>query len=593
MQSGESGQPEQRLRTDHAVEGTPIPRPIVASLASAPSGEVTSSPSTSGTGGSRSPTLTQRIRSLQPPDVARQALSELSVLAHELSNLPELLEAAGLARSHQASYFEATNAYLALAHQAWEAIGEERLEQTGAEPEYRQRAIGVARRITQLQQEARAASANSAFSLLSKTRLYWHRRTRLIREGLRVWQDSLASPLNATDLGQGLFLLRGFVGLAAAGSLWLGLLDYLIGATLATLSLLGVGLVALLAGAIVSGTISAITTFSVGILATALVWLFVLLLSVNGPLPVGLLLGASIFSSRRTTRNSGTGSRAVARALQVWWAAVGLIAVPSLLGALLLGGLIVRSQMEANAVSVHSLHQALVLAGKVLALGIAAPALVSLTLLLLLELPVLVISGLRAAADMAKSSSLVPAARYYAVRPALAIDTILTCILVIAVWIVATVVGLQHVVLAMFSFPAGGTFIISLRSVALVAALALPCLALLDLPYRSGLNAWKRSWLADLAARRADVESHIRRLSITDPRTGMQDTSEDNLRSMQYDLVLLQFYQSKIEESQKVRPSPVPEPSQYVVLVLIIAIAALILDAGATLLVHIFPLTAG
>src|SRR5262249_19040765 len=109
--------------------------------------------------GAREPTLTARIRSVQPPDVARQAISELGVLARELATLPDQLEQHGLARPHRAVYFEAIEDYQRLARLAWESVAEERLEQSGADAEYRQRAIIVARRISQLQQEARAASA--------------------------------------------------------------------------------------------------------------------------------------------------------------------------------------------------------------------------------------------------------------------------------------------------------------------------------------------------------------------------------------------------------------------------------------------------
>src|SRR5579872_177528 len=87
--------------------------------------------------GPRQPTLTQQMRSIQPPDVARQAMSELGVLARELATLPGELTAAGLSRTSAPSYFEATQIYLGLARQAWESVAEERLEQSGAEPEYR------------------------------------------------------------------------------------------------------------------------------------------------------------------------------------------------------------------------------------------------------------------------------------------------------------------------------------------------------------------------------------------------------------------------------------------------------------------------
>ena len=122
----------------------------------------------------------------------------------------------------------------------------------------------------------------------------------------------------------------------------------------------------------------------------------------------------------------------------------------------------------------------------------------------------------------------------------------------IATWGATSLLGLQNIPLV--TVPLGSPLIsISLRSVALVLALLLPFVLLVDLPYRKGMRNWQRAWLGDLAARRADVESHIRRLSVIDPRTGTQDTSEENLRAMQYDLVLLQFYQSKIEEAKKVR----------------------------------------
>jgi hypothetical protein len=219
---------------------------------------------------------------------------------------------------------------------------------------------------------------------------------------------------------------------------------------------------------------------------------------------------------------------------------------------------------------------------------------VCLALLLLLVLPALVVAGFRGAAEMAASPAVVPAARYYAVQPALAVEMILTVLLVIAIWTLATVLGLQNIQL--ITLPVGGSsgigaISISLRSVALLIALVLPYILLLEQPYRRGVRNWQRVWLGDLTARRADVESHIRRLSVADPRTGAQDTSEDNLRAMQYDLVLLQFYQSKIEEAQKVRYSPVPEKSQYLGF-LVLVIAALILDSGASVLVHLVPLVA-
>ena len=59
----------------------------------------------------RPQTLTQQLRSVQPPDVARQAINELSVLAGELIALARELELSGLARIHASAYFAAARAY--------------------------------------------------------------------------------------------------------------------------------------------------------------------------------------------------------------------------------------------------------------------------------------------------------------------------------------------------------------------------------------------------------------------------------------------------------------------------------------------------
>src|SRR5262249_8064007 len=82
----------------------------------------------------REPTLTARARSVQAPDVARQAISELGVLARELATLPEQLEQRGLTRVHGDAYLDAAEDYLRLARLAWESVAEERLEQSGADP---------------------------------------------------------------------------------------------------------------------------------------------------------------------------------------------------------------------------------------------------------------------------------------------------------------------------------------------------------------------------------------------------------------------------------------------------------------------------
>jgi hypothetical protein len=367
------------------------------------------------------------------------------------------------------------------------------------------------------------------------------------------------------------------------------LLDFLVGATVATLSLFGIGLIALLVWAVISGSATYIASFVIGIVATALVWTLVALLAVNGPLPLGLVLGASVFSPSHTTRNDGNGSMVVALALKTWWLVIGLLSVPALLAALVLGAVIVRTNLTISPPG--SLEKGFLLAGSILTLGVAAAAVVCLTLLLLVALPTYFVMSIRSALEMAGNPSWVPQARSYALQPALVALSVLTTALVIAVWGATSLLDLPSV--QMVTVPLGSPLIsISLRSIALLLALLLPFILLLELPFRRGMRKWQKAWLGDLATRRADVESHIRRLSVVDPRLGAQDSSEDNLRAMQYDLILLQFYQGKIDEAMKTQRSPESFPSTGVAL-LIVVVAALVLDAGAAALAHLFPLIGG
>ena len=103
-------------------------------------------------------TLTQQMRAVEPPDVARQTLDEQKMLAHELLVLPDALETSGLAKTNAHSYIEAVRAYVALADDAWVAIAEERLEQRGAEDAYRQSAIAIGRRVMRMRNESQLAA---------------------------------------------------------------------------------------------------------------------------------------------------------------------------------------------------------------------------------------------------------------------------------------------------------------------------------------------------------------------------------------------------------------------------------------------------
>jgi hypothetical protein len=533
--------------------------------------------------GPRKPTLTQQMRSLQPPDVARQAMSELGVLARELATLPEEITAAGISRASAPSYFEATQIYLGLARQAWESVAEERLEQSGAEPEYRQRAIAVARRVGQLQQECRTINATLVLPIPRKTPVFWDRRVALVRKGLLAFQDRLAPTPDPQEMGRGLFRLRGYIGLTGAAGLELGLLSVLTTGTLLLLSLLGIGLLAQLLGAVVAGGGVATSSPGVALLGVVLLDVLTAALLVRGSQPLSLLLGASVSSPSRSTRNGRSGAPLLAALLRSWWVLTGLVAALGILGGLAYGGTIATAQAQGQ--TPGDLPSGLTFAGTILTTAVLPAAGACLACLLLLAIPVLLVALIRFGGEVAGSPSWVPAARRYALEPALAVLATATSLLAVGLWLASQATGLDGMTLTRFTL---GTLSasVTLRGVVLFLALALPYLLVLDLPYRLGMRRWRRTWMADLIVRRADVESHVRRLSVSDPQSGTQDTSEENLRAMQYDLVLLQFYRDKISEAE--RTSSVPfRLGSYLGALLVTLAAAFLLDGLGASLAHL------
>ncbi len=531
----------------------------------------------------REQTLTAQMRSLQPPDVARQAISELTVLASELAALPSALEESGLAPTHAEGYFEAAEEYLRLSTVAWESVAQERLEQSGADAEYRQRAIYAARRVSQLQQECRTASGNDQFQLPRRTPALWRRRVALVRTGLRAWQANLAPTPDPQRMGRGLFLMRGAFGLASASPLPLVLLDLLGGAAVALLAFTTVGLALLTAAALVAGSslnaVGLATATLAGILATILVPL----LGARGPAPLAHVLGASVYATTHGTRNAHEGSSLTAGLLRGWWLLIGLVSVGALASALFASGLLLayRDIVPRPGASASALP----FLGGVITLGSGLAATVSLVALALIYTPVLLVALTRLAAEVGGTPAWVPAARRYALAPALTLLAALSTTLLVAAWAVTHALGWQGTIFANLTVVTASASIplrVTLRSVLFLAALVVPYLLLLSLPYHIGMRRWRHAWLTGLAARRAEVESHVRRLSATDPRSGTQDTSDENLRSMQYDLVLLQFYRDKIAEAGKTRSAPFRVPTVLAALV-IAAATALLLDNAATL----------
>ena len=491
------------------------------------------------------PTLTTQIRNLQPPDVARQAASELGVLASELDELPQLLADAGLAGSHGQLYRATLTEYLELCHYAWQAVAQEQLEQAGAAPDYRATAVEVARGIMRLKQECEKANA----ILTHQSRrlpLLWGRRVALVHRGLETWRAVLTPVPDPLRMGRALFAFQGSVGLASASGLGLALVDLLTSATLALVGMATLGAVLSLIWAMIAGASSLVPIMAATALVGVVTWTLVLLLGVRSALPLGPLLGASIFVPARAACLGWQGSPAVALLLRIWWLVVGSVAALAVPAAVALGGVVLSTQppisAPANALDATSI------VGGVLYDALLLPAVTCVVAIVLLALPFAVTAQVRFVREAAGNVRWVPAARRYALPAALAVVIFLTGLLAVATAAATSALGWQHVDLVPVSW---GTLqgTLTLRGVMLIVMAALPYLLLLDLPYRIGIGRWRVHRLADLAARRAELESQVRRLAA-------QPATDDLLRAMQYNLVLLQFYRGQEEEARAMHAAP-------------------------------------
>lgn len=527
---------------------------------------------------SAGPTLTQQVRAIQPPDVARQAIGELGVLAREMDALPEALIDAGVAAELLPDYRDVLHEYLELSHYAWEAVAEEQLEQAGAEPDYRQRAVRVARAITRLSQAGDQAPVEGGRR--GRIPFLMRRRVRLVREGLVQWQTQLVPVPDPGAMGRALFVLQGYISLATAGALELVLLDLLVSATLALTCLLAIGTTLLLVATFFAGATLLVPAAAALAIGCTLAWGVALLITSTRALPLELLMGASVFAGRRAACLGWQGSPVVALLLRAWWILIGSLTVLAVPACLALGGVLLAAN-EPFPIPTTGL-QVVQLTGGILYVALVLPAAACFCALVLMAVPFALVALVRYAREMASNPYWVPKARRYGLGPALTVLIFCTALLLSVIAGVGSAFGWQHI--ALFSFSVGTVSLgkLTVRGLVLMLGGVLPYLLLLDLPYRLGIRHWRAQRLADLETRRADLESQVRRLAT-------QEATDEMLRAMQYDLVLLQFYKTQMDEARATSTAPFRVEGRVIAAVLAV-VGALALDGLGGFAIHLLSM---
>jgi hypothetical protein len=506
------------------------------------------------------------------------------MLAHELIILPDALETSGLAKSHANSYIETVRAYVDLADSTWIAVAEERLEQSGAEQVYRQNAIAIGRRIQRMRDESQMAASNTQFPLPRRRPALWRRRVRLQRIGLRDWQAHLSVPANPRIMGRSLARLRGATALARASDLELLLWTSFPAIVGDVVMVLWLGLMVTLIAMVAEGAFASAGMLALAAVGTLVARVLYSLLVRRGPAELDHLFAISVFSTLRSPRASTAGSRVLAGMLRAWGV---LFTSAGLLGMLAaLGYSAWQLFLQAFVLPTTALGW-VEFVGSVIARGTWLPALVGLAAVSVLALPLLLLSALRYIRELAGNIAWVPAARRYALGPALHVLAFLAtgAVAALAAWeAFAPQDSLSQIA---FTHVTVGTLTqaLTLQTVALFVVPALMLLAGVDIPYRVGIARWRRHWLNELTTRRADIDADVRRRSAVDPLTGMQDSSDENLQVMQYNLTLLQFYITRTDETRRVSSAPYGLFAG-IGIVLLLAVVALLVDGLAQQLAH-------
>jgi hypothetical protein len=262
--------------------------------------------------------------------------------------------------------------------------------------------------------------------------------------------------------------------------------------------------------------------------------------------------------------------------LRAWWLLVGSVAVLAVPLSLALGGALLDSGGPLP-VPVTALAATQV-GGRILFVALALPAAVCAAALAALALPFMAVAAVRFARELAGNRQWVPLARRYSLAPALTMAIFVTVALLSGAWWLGMLFAWQRIALVPIDLLALHG-VLTLRFLLFGLVVGLPYVLLLDLPYRLGTARWRAQRLATLGDRRADLESQVRRLA-TQPAT------DQILRAMQYDLVLLQFYRGQMDEARTTALAPFHLEGRLVALTLAVA-SALALDGGGPLLLRL------
>ncbi len=536
----------------------------------------TGQPTMHGLVGVHAPTPSGVLRVRQRVETEQSVLSELNVFNEQLIAVPDRLKERGIARDQSAAYYDAIEAYAYLTTSAWQGFAEDRLDKIASEPDYRQMAVAVSRRISRLQQEAATPWPDeSPPERLPRPGLLWQTRVGFVRAALVRWRAGLRAGNSADVIALGtahnsLNAAVGILGMVDASLLLQRVL------MVVCLSIAGLMTAMLMAAATISLILVQYRAMLVPVAGAALVWWLAEWMLAVGPVQLWRFAGAARWRLESHAATLG------ALFLAVWRWLWSLLTLGSF-------GLLITVAVMSPAGKLFLSEQSIteriaLLAGPIMPTVLA---LLGVTLLapLWVHLPALIIEQIGLARQMASNPLRLPAARGVDVSNALRP----------LIWLTAITLGLVLSFLqSQGGWPGSGERAGQLLTLFNIGALPItplaPATALIlivlylgaiEIPHRVGVERWRQHRLRLLNEQKHTVTQRLERIAATPSAAG-------DISVVQYDVARLQFLQLQERDILQSRAGPFRPSVVFAALIIVLAVA-LGLDIALTLLPMPFP----
>ncbi len=508
--------------------------------------------------------MIQRGALLPMPGAARAAQTiqaeedvqdTMKTLADQLLVLLDEIPGAGRIQQERRVMHQHVQTYFHIADGVWEALASDQMYELTNNRAYTVAVDTLEQKLIKIHETCMQAKQD----LNARGGWFWRRRVRLYSQSLLDWKRCIESGagggfFDTTACGRLLYRAHGRVGLAGLSGF-----NYLLVRSLPILGVLASLLLTLVFGA-VAVTQNAQGHSLVPTVLSALIALYILWFSTTGPSPLPVVVGYALerrqpnlfIRALRVTGVTEIKPGPLRRSLRVLLTILGTLFLAGLLALLALSILLARAFFlnphNSAAPDIKSSMTTL-LQSSISPLSQLDPK------LLIIALPVLCLSmialfflpfTLSVQARMTRVLLAHPErsaeARRYALRPALELLSFHTITLYFAALLANS----------FWNFGADSIWpalpVITWRLLVYIAALALPYLLLIDLPYRQGITRWRATRLRDLMRRRLEI---AQRLSHATP----QPADQTDLRAIQ-DYLTWQYYRTQEEEVRATPSAP-------------------------------------